>query len=123
MFALSVVLTILLLLESVPSAVAQLVRARPGLARLDELTRLGTLRGRRLWAVTLLGTLHLAGSLAVTAGLRWPGWGVAGAVLEAAVFCWVLALQMRAGDRGRALGAYTLFLSMAVAVGVVDALR
>ncbi|WP_255355227.1 hypothetical protein [Pseudofrankia sp. DC12] len=35
----------------------------------------------------------------------------------------VLSRQLRAGDRGRALFAYTLFTTMALAVLVVDALR
>ena len=41
MFVLAVVLSVLLLLETVPSTVAGLTRARSGLTRLDELTRLG----------------------------------------------------------------------------------
>jgi hypothetical protein len=41
MFVLAVVLSVLLLLETVPSAVAGLNRTRSGLTRLDELTRLG----------------------------------------------------------------------------------
>jgi len=60
MFALAVVVTVLLLLEVVPSAIVQVFRARPGLTRLDELTRLGVLRGRHLWVVTLLGVLTRA---------------------------------------------------------------
>jgi hypothetical protein len=122
-FAAAVVLTILLLLETVPSALADLLRAKAGLTRLDSLTRLGLLEGRNLWVVPLLGVLHLAGSVAVIAGLFTPGVGVAGAALEAAVFGWVLTRQVRAGDRGRALGAYTLFAAMALAVLLVDALR
>ncbi|WUD72311.1 DoxX family protein [Streptomyces sp. NBC_00510] len=123
MFALAVASTVLLLLEVVPSAVAQLIRARPGLERLDELTRLGVLEGRRLWVVTLLGTLHTLGAAAVLAGLWLPPVGVAGAALEAGIFAWVLLCQLRCGDRGRALAAYALFLAMAVAVLVVDAVR
>jgi hypothetical protein len=103
--------------------VAQLTRARAGLVRLDELTRIGVLRGRRLWAPTLLGVLHTAGSAAVLVGLRVPVAGVAGGALEALVFCWVLWRQLRAGDRGRALTAYLLFTGMAVAVLVVDLFR
>ncbi|MEU1623229.1 DoxX family protein [Streptomyces sp. NPDC005722] len=123
MFALAVALTVLLLLEVVPSAVAQLMRARPGLERLDELTRLGVLEGRRLWVVTLLGTLHTLGAVAVLVGLWHPAVGVAGAALEAGIFAWVLLRQLRHGDRGRALVAYALFLAMALAVLVVAALR
>ncbi|MFE0630544.1 DoxX family protein [Streptomyces sp. NPDC058864] len=123
MFALAVTPTVLLLLEVVPSAVAQLMRARPGLERLDELTRLGVLEGRRLWVVTLLGTLHTLGAAGVIVGLRHPPVGVAGAALEAGIFAWVLPCQLRSGDRGRALFAYTLFLAMALAVLGVDALR
>jgi len=48
---------------------------------------------------------------------------VAGAVVEAGVFGWVLSRQLRAGDRGRALLAYELFAALAVAVLVVDAVR
>ncbi|MFF3565861.1 DoxX family protein [Streptomyces sp. NPDC002574] len=116
-------LTVLLLLEVVPSAVAQLARARPGLERLDELTRLGVLQGRHPRVPVLLGSLHALGAAAVIAGLWWPVPGVAGAALEAAIFGWTLYRQVRAGDRGRALGAYLLFLAMALAVLVVNALR
>lgn len=122
-FALAVALTVLLLLEVVPSAVAQPARARPGLERLDELTRLGLLDGRRLWVPTLLGTLHTLGGSAVLVGVWHPPVGVAGAALEAGIFAWVLVRQLRAGDRGRALFAYTLFLGMAPAVLVADAVR
>lgn len=121
MFALSVALTVLLLLESLPSAVAGLTRYRAGLVRLDQLTRLGLLDGRNLWVATLAGGVHLAGSAAVIAGLLVPVAGVAGAGLEAVTFGWVLSRQLRHGDRGRALFAYLLFTAMALAVLVVDA--
>lgn len=123
MFALAVTLTVLLLLETLPSAGAGLLRARPGLARLDQLTRLGVEQGRYLWLVTLLGLAHLAGSAAMIAGLFYPAAGVAGAGLEACVFGWVLSRQLAAGDRGRKLGAYLLFSTLAVAVLVVSAIR
>lgn len=122
-FAIAVALTVLLLLEVLPSAVAQLTRARAGLERFDELTRLGVLEGRRLWVLTLLGTLHTLGAVAVLTGLRHPPLGVAGAALEAGIFAWVLLCQLRHGDRGRALFAYALFVAMALAVLVVDAVR
>ena len=123
MFALSVALTVLLLLETLPSAAAGLSRSRAGLTRLDHLTRLGLLQGRNLRAAPLLGAAHLAGSAAVIAGLFLPAAGVAGAGLETAVFGWILSRQLRHGDRGRALGAYLLFTSIALAVLIVDALR
>jgi hypothetical protein len=123
MFALSVVLTVLLLLETLPSAAAGLLRARAGLVRLDELTRLGVLQGRYLWLVSLLGFTHLAGSAAMIAGLVYPAAGVAGGGVEACVFGWVLTRQLAAGDRGRALAAYLLFTALAVAVLVVGAIR
>ncbi|MCZ4119148.1 hypothetical protein [Streptomyces sp. H39-S7] len=123
MFILTVVLTVLLLCEVLPSAVVALFRARVGLARIDELTRLGVLQGRFLWVVSLLGVLHLFGTVAVIVGLWVPAFGVAGAAVEAAIFGWVLWRQLRAGDRGRALGAYLLFLAMALAVLVVNLLR
>lgn len=123
MFVLALVLTILLLIESVPSALAGLTRAKAGLTRLDQLTRLGVLEGRNLWVASLLGAVHTAGSGAVIAGLWVPAAGVAGGGLEAAAFSWVLSRQLSHGDRGRALGAYLLFLALAVAVLVVDALR
>lgn len=123
MFALAIVLTILLLLESVPSAAAGLLRSRAGITRLDELTRLGLRDGRNLRAVPLLGALHLAGSAAVIVGLFSPGAGIAGAGVEAAAFGWVLSRQLRHGDRGRSLGAYLLFLAMALAVMIVSILR
>lgn len=123
MFVLAVVLTILLLLEVLPSAIAALSRARAGLTRLDQLTRLGLLDGNRLWVVTLLGVLHSAGAIGVIVGLIAPAAGVAGAAVEASVFGWVLTRQLRAGDRGRALGAYLLFTALAVAVLIVNLLR
>lgn len=123
MFALAVTATVLLLLEVVPSAVAQLVRARPGVERLDELTRPGAQEGQRLWVVTPLGTLHTVGATAVLAGLWLPPAGVAGAAPEAVIFAWVRLCQRRSGDRGRALAAYALFRAMAVAVLLVDAGR
>jgi hypothetical protein len=123
MFVLSAVLTVLLLLETVPSAVAGLARSRAGLTRLDQLTRLGVLEGRNLWAASLLGAGHLAGSAGVIAGLWVPAAGVAGGGLEAVLFGWVLSRQLRHGDRGRALGAYLLFTSLALAVLIADAVR
>lgn len=123
MFALSVALTVLLLLETLPSAVAGLLRAKPGLVRLDQLTRLGVLQGRYLWLVSLLGAAHLAGSAAMIAGLVYPAAGVAGAAVEACIFGWVLSRQLAAGDRGRALAAYLFFTALAVAVLVAGAVR
>ncbi|MDH6112024.1 hypothetical protein P3T36_004999 [Kitasatospora sp. MAP12-15] len=123
MFALAVAVTALLLLEVLPSAVVALPRARVGLARLDELTRLGVLEGRKLWVVSLLGVCHSLAAVGVLVGLSRPSVGVAGAALELAVFLWVLSRQLRFGDRGRALFAYSLFSAMALAVLVVDALR
>jgi|SRR5215469_5121104 len=123
MLALAIALTVLLLLETLPSAAAGLTRYRAGLARLDQVARLGVLQGRNLWAASLLGAIHLAGSAAVIAGLATPAAGVAGGVLEAAAFGWVLSRQVRHGDRGRSLGAYSLFTTLALAVVAVSALR
>ena len=123
MFVLSVVLTVVLLLETLPSAAAGLTRARAGLTRLDQLTRLGVLEGRNLWVASLLGAGHLAGSAGIIAGIWVPAIGVAGAGLEAVLFGWVLSRQLRHGDRGRALGAYLLFTALALAVMITDALR
>jgi hypothetical protein len=123
MFVLAVVLSVLLLLETLPSAIAGLTRARAGLTRLDQLTRLGLLEGRNLGVASALGTVHLAGSAAVIAGLWAPAVGVAGGGVEAVVFGWVLSRQLAHGDRGRKLGAYLLFAAMALAVLVTDALR
>jgi len=67
--------------------------------------------------------VHLAGSAAVIAGGGVPAAGEAGASLEVTVFGWVLSRQLRAGDRGRALFAYLLFTSIALAVLIVDAVR
>jgi hypothetical protein len=122
-FVLAVVLTVLLLLETLPSAAAGLARAQVGVKRLDELTRLGLLDGRNLWVPRVLGVVHLAGSAAVIAGLFASAAGIAGGGLEAAVFGWVLSRQLSHGDRGRALGAYLLFTALALAVLVVSALR
>jgi hypothetical protein len=123
MFVLAVALTVLLLLETLPSAVAGLTRYRAGLTRLDQLTRLGLLEGRNLWVASLLGAVHLIGSAAVITGLFLPAAGVVGGALEAAAFGWVLSRQLHYGDRGRALGAYLLFASLALAVLIVDAVR
>jgi hypothetical protein len=123
MLVLAIVLTILLLLESLPSAIAGLVRSQAGITRLDELTRLGLRDGRNLRVVPVLGGVHFVGSAAVIAGLAVPAVGVAGAGVEAVVFGWVLSRQLRHGDRGRALGAYLLFLAMALAVLIVTVLR
>jgi hypothetical protein len=120
---LAVVLTVLLLLETLPSAAAGLSRAKVGLTRLDQLTRLGLLEGRNLWVPSLLGAVHLAGSAAVIAGLFAPAAGIAGGALEAAAFGWVLSRQLSHGDRGRALLAYLLFAALAIAVLAVSALR
>lgn len=124
MIVIAIALTVLLLLESLPSAVAGLARADAGIRRLDELTRLGLREGRNRWVVPSLGTVHLAGSAAVIVGLvSTPVAGIAGAAVEAAVFGWVLWRQFAHGDRGRALGAYLLFLAMALAVLVVSVVR
>lgn len=123
MFALTIALTVLLLLEALPSAVAGLLRSSAGITRLEGLARLGLHEQRNLWIVPLLGTIHLAGSAGVIAGLWVPATGVAGAAAESAVFGWVLSRQVLAGDRGRALIAYGLFAAMAVAVLAVDAVR
>jgi hypothetical protein len=123
MRVLAIVLTVLLLLETIPSAVADLARTRAGLTRLDELTRLGVLEGRNLAVASLLGVVHAIGSAAVIAGIWVPAVGVAGAGLEAVTFGWVLSRQLRHGDRGGALFAYTLFTAMALAVLIVNALR
>ena len=123
MFWLAVLLTVALVLETLPSAVVDLSRAKVGLTRLDQLTRLGVLEGRNMWVVTLLGVLHSVGTVCVLIGLDFPAVGVAGAAIEAGIFIWVLYRQIRAGDRGRALGAYTLFTAMALAVLVVNLLR
>ena len=123
MFALAIVLTVLLLAETLPSAAAGLSRARAGLTRLDQLTRLGLLDGRNLWVPSLLGAVHLVGSAAVIAGIFVPALGIVGGGLEAGAFGWVLSRQLGHGDRGRALGAYLLFAALAVAVLAVSALR
>ena len=123
MLVLAVVLTVLLLLETLPSAAAGLARAKVGLTRLDQLTRLGVLEGRNLWVASLLGAVHLVGSVAVIVGLFVPVAGIVGGALEAAAFGWVLFRQLRHGDRGRALGAYLLFAALAIAVLVVASVR
>ncbi|MFI0719207.1 hypothetical protein [Streptomyces sp. NPDC021224] len=123
MFVLSAALTVLLLLEVVPSALAALTRFGPGVERLDDLTRLGLRQGRRRWVPTAAGVLHTAATAALVAGVWHPVYGVAGAGAEALFFGWVLLRQVRAGDRGRELFAYGLFTSWALAVALVAALR
>jgi hypothetical protein len=122
-FVLSAVLTALLLLEVVPSALAALTRFGPGVERLDGLTRLGLRQGRHLWVLTGAGVLHSAAAAAVVVGVRHPVCGVAGAGAEALFFGWVLLRQLRAGDRGRELFAYALFTSWSLAVLAVAAVR
>jgi len=80
----AIVLTVALLLETLPSAAAGITRYGPGIARLDGLTRLGLTSGRHRWVVPALGVVHLAGSAAVIAGILKPDIGVAGGALEAA---------------------------------------
>lgn len=104
MFSAAIAATILLLLGSLPSAIAGLARARAGITRLDSLTRLGLSEGRNLRVVPLLGLVHLAGSAAVIAGLWAPPAGVAGAAVEAGAFGWVLTRQLAHGGRGRGAG-------------------
>ncbi|HEY3506561.1 MAG TPA: hypothetical protein VGN37_27710 [Actinocatenispora sp.] len=123
MTILAVVVTVLLLVESLPSAIAGLLRSTAFLTRLDQLTRAGTLQGRLPWLPRTLGALHTVGTAGAVAGIWIPWLGVAGGGLEAAIFGWTLWRQLRAGDRGRALGAYLLFLGMALLVVVVDVLR
>lgn len=123
MFALSAVLTALLLLEVVPSALAALTRFGPGVERLDGLTRLGLREGRRGWVLPAVGTLHTLATVAVLVGIWRPAWGVAGGAAEAAFFGWVLTRQLRFGDRGRELFAYGLFTSWSLAVLLVGAAR
>jgi hypothetical protein len=122
-FVLAVVLTVLLLLEVVPSALAALTRFGPGVERLDGLTRLGLREGRNLWVLPAAGLLHAAATAAVLAGTGWPAYGIAGGAAETLFFGWVLLRQLRHGDRGRELFAYSLFTSWAAAVAAVAALR
>jgi hypothetical protein len=123
MFVLALVVTVLLLAETVPSALTLLIRARVGLARLDQLTRIGVTKGRASWLPLALGGLHTVGSAGVIAGLWRPPLGVAGAALEAMAFGWVLNRQLIFGDRGKVLVPYLLFTGFAVAVAVVNLLR
>lgn len=122
-FVFATIVTVALLLEAFPSAVAGLARSAAGMTRLDGLARLGLREQRNLWVVPALGAVHLAGSAAVLVGLWAPAVGVLGAVIEAVAFGWVLSRQVRFGDRGGALGAYELFAAMALVVLVVDAIR
>lgn len=70
-----------------------------------------------------VGVLHTLTTAALLAGIWRPPYGVAGAAVEAVFFGWVLGRQSRCGDRGRALFAYALFLSWALAVLAVSAAR
>lgn len=56
-------------------------------------------------------------------GLWIPLVGVIGAAVEVLIFGWPLYRQLRSGDRGRALLAYSIFTTSALAVLVVDLLR
>jgi hypothetical protein len=91
--------------------------------RLDGLTRLGLREGRLPWLVPAVGALHAAATALLVTGVWHPVYAVAGAGAETVFFCWVLARQLRAGDRGRELFAYGLFASWALAVLLVAALR
>jgi hypothetical protein len=121
--ALSAVLTVLLLLEVVPSALAALTRFGPGVERLDSLTRLGLREGRHGWLVPAIGAFHALTTAALVAGIWRPAYGVAGAAAETVFFGGVLARQLQHGDRGKALFAYALFASWSTAVLLVAALR
>jgi hypothetical protein len=121
--ALSAVLTVLLLLEVVPSALAALTRFGPGVERLDSLTRLGLREGRHSWLVPVVGAFHTLATAALVASIWRPAPGVAGAAAETVFFGWVLARQLRFGDRGKELFAYGLFTSWSAAVLAVAALR
>jgi hypothetical protein len=123
LFALSAVLTSLLLLEVVPSALAALTRFGPGVERLDGLTRLGLREGRAAWVLPAVGVLHTLTTVALLAGIWRPAYGVAGAAAEALFFGWVLMRQLRFGDRGKELFAYGLFTSWSVLVLLVTAVR
>lgn len=67
MFIACVVLTVLLLLETLPSAAADIIRSRPGRTRLDQLTRLGVLHGRR-HSTQVFQTAHQARTAAGSRG-------------------------------------------------------
>ncbi|SEG16101.1 hypothetical protein SAMN05216223_103450 [Actinacidiphila yanglinensis] len=116
MFALSAVLTALLLLEVLPSALSGVTRFGPGVERLDSLTRLGLREGRHRWVPRAAGLLHTACTVLVLVGIWHPAWGVLGAGLEVLFFGWVLTRQFAAGDRGRALFAYALFAGWSLLV-------
>jgi hypothetical protein len=118
-----IVVTVVLLLEVLPAGVAGVARARPGVTRLDGLARLGLLEGRNQWVVPTFGGAHLVGGAAILVGVWMPAVGIVGAAWEAALFGWVLWRQVRHGDRGGALFAYSLFTALAVAVVVIDTLR
>lgn len=123
MSALSAVLTVLLLLEVVPSALAALARFGPGVERLDSLTRLGLREGRHARLVPAVGVFHTLTTAALVTGIWRPAYGVAGAAAETVFFGWVLARQLQHGDRGKELFAYALFASWSAAVLVVAAVR
>ncbi|MEV7393246.1 MULTISPECIES: hypothetical protein [unclassified Streptomyces] len=123
MFALSAVVTSLLLLEVVPSALAALTRFGPGVERLDKLTRLGLREGKVAWLVPAAGVLHTLATVALLVGIWHPAWGLVGAAAEAVFFGWVLARQLRFDDRGKALFAYSLFASWSVLVLLVATVR
>jgi hypothetical protein len=122
-FALSAVLTALLLLEVVPSALAALTRFGPGVERLDSLTRLGLREGRHRWVVLAAGLLHTACTALLLLGVWHPAYGVLGAALEVLFFGWVLTRQLAAGDRGRPLLAYALFTAWSLLVLLTATLR
>jgi hypothetical protein len=67
--------------------------------------------------------LHTAATVALVIGIWRPPYAVPGAAAETLFFGWVLARQLRAGDRGRPLFAYGLFTSWSLAVLVVAAIR
>ena len=123
MDALAWVLTLLLLLEVVPSAVAGVPALGVARARFEELTRVPVTRGERVWLLRAVGCAHVVGTVLLCVGLVRPDVGVLGAAVEVVLFGGTLLAQLRHGDRGRSLGPYTLFTALAVAVLVVNLLR
>ncbi|WP_426566070.1 hypothetical protein ACPPVT_05765 [Angustibacter sp. McL0619] len=117
------VLTIMLLFEVVPSAIAGVPAMGVARARFEELTRIPVTRGERVWLLRTVGAAHCVGAVLLLVGLNNPPVGALGAALELVAFGWILAMQLRHGDRGRSLFAYSLFSGLALAVLVVNLLR
>lgn len=107
---LAAVFSVLVLLEFVPSTIAMLGGMTAGRERLNSLTKREISRP----VTVVIGVLDGLGCAGVVAGFWIPALAVAAGGYFAVLTAAILAMQIRGGDRGRALLAYGLFFSWSV---------